>query len=90
VARLVDRLEAAGLIERRPDAADRRIWRLHLLPAAAPALARIAVQRAELAELVSRGVPGKLRDAMVEGLRQMKANIQRIPELSAHDLKEIA
>src|SRR6201989_853323 len=29
VARLVDRLEARGMVERRPDPRDRRIWRLH-------------------------------------------------------------
>ena len=33
VARLIDRLEARGMVERRPDPKDRRIWRLHLLPA---------------------------------------------------------
>src|SRR5271163_1221835 len=33
VARLVDRMAASGLVERRADAQDRRIWRLHLLPA---------------------------------------------------------
>ena len=33
VGRLVDRLEARGLLERRLDPADRRIRRLHLLPA---------------------------------------------------------
>src|SRR5260221_4775931 len=32
VARLIDRLEARGMVERRPDPKDRRIWRLHLLP----------------------------------------------------------
>ena len=31
VARLIDRLEARGMVERRPDPRDRRIWRLHLL-----------------------------------------------------------
>ena len=30
VARLIDRLEARGMVERRPDPRDRRIWRLHL------------------------------------------------------------
>ena len=34
VARLIDRLEARGMVERRPDPRDRRIWRLHLQPAA--------------------------------------------------------
>ena len=34
VARLIDRLERRGMVERRPDPKDRRIWRLHLLPPA--------------------------------------------------------
>jgi DNA-binding MarR family transcriptional regulator len=90
VARLVDRLETNGLVERRPDAGDRRVWRLHLLPAAAAALAEIAVQRAELAALISGDVPATLREAMIEGLRQMKSNILRIPDASAQNLREIA
>ena len=36
VARLVDRLETRGFVERRADPSDRRIWRLHVTPAAAP------------------------------------------------------
>src|SRR5580698_6049137 len=36
VGRLIDRLEARGLVERRNDPSDRRIRRLHLLPAAKP------------------------------------------------------
>jgi DNA-binding MarR family transcriptional regulator len=80
VARLVDRLEAGGLIERRPDASDRRIWRLHLLPAAAAALDEIAVQRAELAELIGGNVAKPVREAMLNGLLQMKANLLRAPE----------
>jgi DNA-binding MarR family transcriptional regulator len=80
VARLVDRLELSGLIERRPDPSDRRIWRLHLLPAAAAALDEIAVQRAELAELIGHNVAKPLREAMLNGLLQMKSNLLRAPE----------
>jgi DNA-binding MarR family transcriptional regulator len=91
VARLVDRLEAGALIERRPDAADRRIWRLHLRPAAAAAIEKISAQRAELAAVASRNMPQQLRDAMVQGLLQMKANILRLPGTDAAvDLREIA
>jgi DNA-binding MarR family transcriptional regulator len=32
VARLIDRLADRGMVERRDDAHDRRIWRLHLCP----------------------------------------------------------
>src|ERR1700758_1884067 len=48
VGRLVDRLESRGLVERRPDPADRRIRRLHLLPAAEPILAEITRYRTVL------------------------------------------
>src|SRR3954466_15961812 len=41
IGRLVDRLEARGLLERRADPGDRRIRRLHLLPASEPILAKI-------------------------------------------------
>lgn len=34
LGRMVDRMSEAGLIERRADPADRRVWRVHMLPAA--------------------------------------------------------
>jgi DNA-binding MarR family transcriptional regulator len=46
VARLVDRMEAAGWINRRPDPDDRRVHRLYLSPKAQPVLER-ALQLAE-------------------------------------------
>src|ERR1700744_635915 len=48
IGRLVDRLEARGLIERRPDATDRRIKRLHLMPASEPILALIEDYRTDV------------------------------------------
>src|SRR5262249_40813542 len=48
IGRLVDRLENRGLVERRADPKDRRVWRLQLLPAAAPILREIKQYRAEL------------------------------------------
>jgi len=75
VARLVDRLEAVGLVERRADAADRRIWRLHLRPTATCMLEKIAEQRQELANFVTGGVTPAMREAMVEGLLRIKSNL---------------
>jgi DNA-binding MarR family transcriptional regulator len=75
VARLVDRLEAAGLVERRADQTDRRVWRLHLLPAATDMLAHIDRHRAALADDVLGDVAPDIRDAMVRGLRTMKSNL---------------
>jgi MarR family transcriptional regulator for hemolysin len=75
VARLVDRLEARGMVERRADPADRRIWRLHLLPAARPVLAEIEHHRAEMAALVTTGLDPAAIAAMTEGLARMKATL---------------
>ena len=57
VARLIDRLEANGLVERRADPADRRMHRLHLLAAASPILAEIRRYRAESVAKFREGIP---------------------------------
>ncbi len=41
LTRLADKLEAMGLIERRPHPSDRRIWLLYLTPAAHPKLTEL-------------------------------------------------
>lgn len=57
VARLIDRLETAGMVERRPDASDRRMHRLHLLPASQPVLAEIAAFKAWSVAQLKQGIP---------------------------------
>src|SRR5215470_18245505 len=56
IGRLVDRLEANGLIERQPDPDDRRIWRLRLTPRSAVALKQIAAFRRELHDEMADGL----------------------------------
>lgn len=75
VGRLVDRLEARGFVERRPDATDRRIWRLHLRPAAEPMLEEIVKARAELNAILTAEIPQKDLDAAIDCLLQMKVNL---------------
>lgn len=76
VARLVDRLEARGFVERRHDPADRRAWRLHLLPAAEPILDEIAAARREMFErLLGADVSPDDVAAAETTLRRMKANL---------------
>jgi MarR family transcriptional regulator, transcriptional regulator for hemolysin len=41
LSRIVDRLEEAGFVERRPDPADRRAWRLHTTASAQPLIAKL-------------------------------------------------
>lgn len=75
VARLVDRLEAAGMVERRADGQDRRVWRLHLRSEATGLLEDIMQQRDALAEFVAAGLPQDTREAMIDGLLLLKANL---------------
>jgi DNA-binding MarR family transcriptional regulator len=75
VARLVDRLEARGLVKRCVDPADRRIWRLRLTPAAAPVLQALSLECARLHKIITKGIDPSVLDAMAVGLRQMKENV---------------
>ena len=75
IARLIDRLEKRGLVERRPDAKDRRIWRLHLRPAAAALVEEINGYRAELNQFITQGLKPAAVDALVDSLLRMKANL---------------
>ena len=75
VARLIDRLEARGFVERRADSTDRRIWRLHLLPAAKPMLKEIAQARAELNTMLISGLGAETLTTTIDCLLRMKANM---------------
>ncbi len=75
VARLIDRLEARAMVERRPDPRDRRIWRLHLCPPAHGVLHEIAEQRAEMTRVVSQGIEPDTLDLMIEALLRMKSTM---------------
>lgn len=77
VARLIDRLEGAGLVERRPDPSDRRVWRLHLTPAAEPVLARLNEEKRALNALLEEGLDGPARAQLMDALRALKANLSR-------------
>ena len=79
VARLVDRLEARRMVERRPDPKDRRIWRLHLCPPAYPELQEIHRHRAAMARSLTAGIDPAALDAMVEVLITMKTNLAHEP-----------
>ncbi len=85
IARLIDRLEALGLVKRCVDPKDRRIWRLRLTSQAAPLLAEIRELRAKLHEVMTNGIDAAVLETMAVGLRQMKENVssQRLAEVAA-------
>jgi MarR family transcriptional regulator, transcriptional regulator for hemolysin len=83
VARLIDRLEARGYVERRADPKDRRIKRLHLLTAAAPVLEEIHKYRAELSGSIERAVGGERLQQLTASLFDLKTALLEVPQPSA-------
>jgi DNA-binding MarR family transcriptional regulator len=63
------------LIERRADPADRRCWRLHLRPEAAPVLAEIDAARRAFDAAATRNLPEPQRAAAIAALLRMKSNL---------------
>ncbi|MGC9954704.1 MAG: MarR family transcriptional regulator [Rhizomicrobium sp.] len=72
VARLIDRLEASGYVKRCADPNDRRIHRLHLLPAAEPILAEITRYRKQTHDELAEGVDPEAWATALKVLHQMK------------------
>jgi MarR family transcriptional regulator for hemolysin len=75
LARMVDRLEAAGFVERRPDPSDRRVKRLHLLEAAAPVLEMMRALGGATREEALAGISAADRDRIIDLLAVMKTNL---------------
>lgn len=75
VGRLIDRLEARGLVERRDDPKDRRTYRLHLTAKAKPILQEIGEHISDIGKLMANGIDKKTLDTIAEGLKNMKANL---------------
>ena len=75
VARLIDRLEVRGMVERRPDPRDRRIWRLHLLRPARDVLHDIDDHRADMTRIVTDGIDELTLETMTEALLRMKSTL---------------
>ncbi|HEX9168351.1 MAG TPA: MarR family transcriptional regulator, partial [Roseiarcus sp.] len=76
VGRLIDKLNAAGLVERRDDATDRRANRLYLTEKAAPALRELGALAEDLMGRALSGVDERTIHAMHDGLKTIKANLK--------------
>lgn len=77
LARTIDRLEAAGFVERRQHPRDRRVKLLHLTDKARPLLDRmLAVGQATREEALA-GISAAERERLIDTLLQMKGNLLR-------------
>jgi len=75
LARLIDRMAAAGWVERRPDPRDRRAVRLYLTEQVQPILAEMWAIAAQAREDALAGLPEERREMLIEVLRHMKATL---------------
>lgn len=75
LARLIDRLQEAGLVARRPDPGDRRAFRLYLTAAARPLLDQMWDLAAETRAEAMAGLADGRRQALIESLRHIRRNL---------------
>jgi MarR family transcriptional regulator for hemolysin len=83
LTRLVDRLAASGLIERRPDPDDRRAKRLYLTPQAHPLMTRLAELGADMMGTVLEGFDVATIDRMIADLSRAKENLRNVTSRKA-------
>ena len=88
--RMVDRMEKKGWVVRRPDAADRRVNRLHLTPEA-------DLIQVRLGQIADRTVDDALlllsprqKDQFAEAMRRVKRQLQAMLEPQPAALDEVA
>ena len=78
LVRLIDRLEAAGMVERRAHATDRRLKLLHLTDKARPVLETMRALGATVREEALAGLAPALRGQLTAALLAMRANLTRV------------
>jgi MarR family transcriptional regulator for hemolysin len=76
LTRLLDRLAANGLIERKPDPNDRRANRLYLTPAARPLLDRLLELGSGIMIDVLQGLDRKTAEELLRDLETVKTNLR--------------
>ncbi len=74
LGRHIDRLERDGWLERRPDPADRRAWRLYLTAASRPTLGKMEAVAADTIAVAMQDVDEDERAQFMNTLLQIKAN----------------
>ena len=76
VGRLIDRLEAKGWVERRPDPQDSRVRRVYLRNEATPVFMMMSEEGQKTFRTLLKGIDAPAEAALLEGLRRIKANAE--------------
>jgi DNA-binding MarR family transcriptional regulator len=80
LCRMIDRLEEAGLVERRRDDADRRAWRIHLTEAAAPVIAKLEAMGIQFNADILAGIEDTDRETALRVLDRIRHNLDQIDQ----------
>ena len=75
LGRLIDRMEEAGWVERRPDPGDRRARLLYTTAKVAPMMERMHALAEETREEALAGLPPHEREALMDQLTRVRANL---------------
>jgi DNA-binding MarR family transcriptional regulator len=76
--RHLDRLEKAGLIERRVHPTDRRVQQLYLTPRSQQLLDRITAMTAEVQDQIMHGLSKAERAQLLTSLERIKSNLTQL------------
>jgi DNA-binding MarR family transcriptional regulator len=76
-ARMIDRLQDAGLVERRADPADRRTWRVHPTQKGKSLLEALQPSARETLDEALEGILPAEQDRLLKLLCQVRANLSR-------------
>lgn len=80
LCRMIDRLEEAGLVERRRDPADRRAWLIYLTAKAGPIITQLRALADTMIEHALDGLDDGEREKMFAALRRIRTNLNDNPE----------
>lgn len=87
LVRLLDRLQASGLIDRRPDPHDRRASQLYLTTKAQPLLARMWSLAAKTREEALADLPNQQREMFINTLRRLRRNLLEVESTANRSVK---
>lgn len=80
VARIIDRMQASGWVERRPDPADRRAFNLYLTPQANPILEKMWEQGTHTRTEALKDIPVADQELLLRTLLRMRENLSHDAE----------
>ena len=82
LCRMVDRLEEAGMVERRKDLTDRRAWRLHLTPKSQKIVAKLQLSVDALVDDMLCGLNSGEREEFARLLTAVGTNLSERREMA--------